>query len=94
MSKKRSLNFIFRKMFGFHHHDTSCKIEYIDGNCPPSLIGKRGHWTTKSGITVIYPNAYRRAWGKPIYHKSTRKILIGKEYIINLALAGGFVNVK
>jgi hypothetical protein len=61
---------------------TPYPIEFVDGFAEPAVTGRSYHWTTPGGKPVYYPNAYRRAWGKPVYHCSTRAIQVGKGWLI------------
>jgi hypothetical protein len=56
-------------------------IQLIDGNSKPRIVGRTFRWETKTGKPVYYPNAYKRAWGKPIYIASTRRIQVGKQWV-------------
>jgi hypothetical protein len=61
---------------------SACPIKIQDGFGAPIRTGQGGHWTTPGGRPVYYPNAYRRAWGKPVYHCSTLGIAVGAGWII------------
>lgn len=62
------------------------KVQYsypiciVPGNKAPILAGESAYYTNKSGDIVRHPNAYRRAFGKPIYHHSTRRIEVGEKW--------------
>lgn len=43
----------------------------------PRLLGTGGYYTTPGGARIDHPNAYRRAWGKPVYHGSTLRVEVG-----------------
>lgn len=60
---------------------TPYPIEIVDGDAAPKLVGESYHWTTPGGAPVHYPNAYRRAWGKPVYVGSTFCIQVGREWL-------------
>ena len=45
------------------------------------LSGASYFWTTPGGDPVNFPNAYRRAFGKPVYHGSTYVITVGCEWL-------------
>jgi hypothetical protein len=45
-----------------------------------SCEGCAGYWTTPGGAPVRYPNAYRKAWGKPVYHLSTVRVEVGVDW--------------
>lgn len=55
-----------------------------DGNHPPKLKGNSFRYENKSGNVINYPNAYRKAFGKPIYINSTRHILVGSKWLKKL----------
>jgi len=59
------------------------KVILIAGNQPPKLVGRKGHYENKSGDIIRYPNAYRKAWGKPIYVHSTIRIEVGGDWILS-----------
>ena len=64
---------------------TNVTIEVIPGIAlAPQAIGCRGHYVTAGGKPIRYPNAYRRAWGKAFYVKSTYKILVGLLWVENV----------
>ena len=60
----------------------SYPIEIEEGFSPPRREGESHHYINKSGGRVWYPNAYRRAYGKPIYVHSTVRILVGAGWLI------------
>lgn len=66
---------------------SQCSINISDGSSPPTKSGRGSLYTNKSGHIIRYPNAYRRAWGKPIYQASTLKIEVGYEWLIQANLA-------
>lgn len=51
-------------------------IEIVEKPGVLELIGESGHYETPGGKIVYSPNAYRKAWGKCNYVKSTRMIKI------------------
>lgn len=55
-------------------------IVLIPGESSPRLVGQDWHYENKSGDVIRFPSAYRRAWGKPIYIASTRRIEVGKDW--------------
>jgi hypothetical protein len=61
---------------------TCCPIKVVIGNNPPTLKGRRWHYQNKSGDVIRYVNAYKRAWGKPIYVHSTRRIEVGSDWLL------------
>lgn len=54
-------------------------IVMVPGNIAPHVTGRGYYWTTLSGKTEVkYPGAYRwPTW----YHGSTRKIVVGREWV-------------
>jgi len=61
---------------------TSYPIVVVKGADPPALKGKGWHYQNKSGDVIRYVNAYKRAWGKPIYVHSTRRIEVGSDWLL------------
>ncbi len=55
-------------------------VDLVDGDSAPELVGESGHWTTKAGRPVYSPSAYIRAYGRPVYHRSTRRVVVGREW--------------
>lgn len=63
----------------------NCKVIFIkDSKKKPEIKGNRSYYTNKSGDIINYPNAYRRKFGKPIYHASTYRIEVGDKYYFKL----------
>jgi hypothetical protein len=60
---------------------TSCPVKVVDGDVAPHCTGERSHYVTPSGKPVYHPNAYRRAFGKPVYVASTLAVEVGKEWL-------------
>lgn len=56
-------------------------MEIEDSAQPPILVGRSYHWRTPGGDLVHSPNAYRRKFGRPIYHPSSRKIEVGSLWL-------------
>lgn len=61
----------------------NCRIVIVNNNTAPKLKGYSGHYENKSGDVIRYPNAYRKAWGKPIYIKSTLRIEVGAQWLLS-----------
>ena len=58
-------------------------IEDVDGFEEPAVVGKRYHYTTKTGIPVRHPSAYaKKGWSTLTYHGSTLRIRVGRGWII------------
>ena len=63
---------------------SAAPIVIKDGKSPPHWAGSSFHYENKSGDRIWHPNAYRRAWGKPIYIASTRHIVVGSKWVRKL----------
>lgn len=59
----------------------SVPVVVLAGEAPPCLTGARAHYRTPSGQLVRYPSAYRRAYGRPVYWPSTRRIEVGASWL-------------
>jgi hypothetical protein len=63
---------------------TPYPIEAVDGFKAPRMVGEGYYWTTMSGKTIVHhPNAY--GW-PTLYHASTRRIVVGKGWLIEQGL--------
>ena len=71
---------LIRKSVGANNNTP---VHIIEGNMPPKLRGKIWHYTNKSGDIIHHPNAYRAAWGKPIYIRSTIRVEVGSDWLLN-----------
>ena len=58
----------------------TCIVFIENSKNAPKTIGTGYYFTNKSGDIIHYPSAYSRAWGKPIYNLSTRRIEVGKNW--------------
>jgi len=59
-------------------------IKLVDGYKCPTVTGHSFHYVTPGKHRpVYYPNAYRRAWGKPMYVGSTKCIEVGADWILD-----------
>jgi hypothetical protein len=76
-AKTQIRSLMYRK--GYTH--VSVPIEVIEGNEKPIYIGEEARYMTKSGKPVYYPQAYMRAWGKPIRIPSTHRIVVGRKWL-------------
>lgn len=56
-------------------------IVTVDGDAGPHIEGECHHYETPSGDIVWYPNAYRRAFGRPIYCASTVAVNVGRKWL-------------
>ncbi len=43
-------------------------VETVPGDSAPAVQGESS------------PNAYRRAWGRPVYHRSTLRVVVGESW--------------
>jgi hypothetical protein len=81
--KKNLSRLIKREIRKSVNAESNCPISIIDGDSPPILVGESYHYQNKSGDKIQYPNAYRKAWGKPVYINSTRRIEVGSDWLLN-----------
>lgn len=79
---KEIRSFAIRNTNGYSY--TAAPIILIDGTSAPFFRGTSYRWETKAGKPVFYPSAYRKAWGKPVYVASTRSIVVGRDWVIQL----------
>jgi len=72
-----------RKAAGLGAYDR-CPVELA--NAPteaPHVVGGAGYYTTRAGVRVEHPNAYsRRGFSNLIHHRSTRRVLVGAEWLL------------
>ena len=73
-----------RNAIGYGYSAAPIMIE--DGKSVPRWGGSSFHYENKSGDYIYHPNAYRKALGKPIYIASTRHIIVGKKWVIQLEI--------
>lgn len=57
-------------------------VTVVDGSSAPTITGESYHYTTPSGSPVYYPSAYRRAYGRPVYHASTLSVEVGRGWLL------------
>lgn len=59
---------------------------YVKGKGYPSVEGRSGYWTNKTGREVLYPKAYVRkgSWRNIIYHRSTLGVYVGIDWLQTL----------
>lgn len=69
---------VCREIAGAHR---SMPVRLVAGSQAPVVTGRSYHWVTPGGRPVHHPNAYRRAWGKPIYVCSTLSVEVGIEWV-------------
>mgnify|MGYP001585616616 CR=1 FL=1 len=65
---------------------TPYPIEVVGGYKAPALEGMPFHHVNKSGARVWHPNAYRRAFGRPIYIASTYRVEVGIGWLASQGL--------
>lgn len=66
----------------FHRAGRHCPIEEVDGFAPPFLFGEPAYYTTVTGKPILGRlSAYRRAYGRPVYHCSTVRIVVGRGWL-------------
>lgn len=59
------------------------RIDIIDGDSKPALVGHSYHWTNRSGDVIRHPSAYaRKGWSSLCYSPSTRRIEVGREWLL------------
>ena len=68
-----------------HLHDRTA-VAVIPGWSYPHAEGEGYYYQTPGGARVNHPNAYRKAWGKPVYVCSSYRIVIGAECLAALGL--------
>lgn len=56
-------------------------VVVIYGQSAPRLVGTPWHYENKRGDWIHHPNAYRAAWGKPIYIASEMRTEVGHEWV-------------
>lgn len=81
---KEIRSWAIRNTNGYSYSAAPIVIE--EGNSSPHWGGASFHYENKSGDWIRHPNAYRRAWGKPIYVASTRHIVVGKLWLKQLEI--------
>lgn len=60
---------------------TAYPILVVGGSRGPRLAGEGFHHVTPGGRPVRFPNAYRRAYGKPVYVASTVRIEVSLSWL-------------
>jgi hypothetical protein len=63
------------------HAETYAPIVVVDGTQAPQRRGTGYYFETPSGQICHHPNAYRRAFGRPIYCASTVRVEVGREWL-------------
>lgn len=75
---KRLIRFAVSNQPGFRNN---IPIEIVPGKLKPVIKGRGYHFRNKSGDLIRYPNAYAKAWGKPIYYPSTLRVEVGVKFL-------------
>ena len=84
INRKTDISRLLRKMIrGSVGANNSCPILLVPGNFPPVIHGEGWHYRNKRGDRIWHPGAYRRAWGKPIYVSSTRRVEVGVGWLFD-----------
>jgi len=69
-----------------------CPIEIVKGRFSPRIVGRSYYFTNKRGDIIHHPSAYMNAWGKPIYHASTRRVEVGSSWVTKQKIAQKFLD--
>lgn len=65
-------------------------IEIVAGAAAPAVVGDRWGYSTRSGERVRHPSAYRKVgWSNCRYVASTRRVVVGADWLRALARIGG-----
>lgn len=56
-------------------------VEIVHGSASPRMEGRGFYFENKSGDVIRHPAAYQRAYGKPIYVRSARRVVVGKRWL-------------
>jgi hypothetical protein len=68
-----------RKVVNAHNN---CPVVIVGGDSPPKLCGHKFHYENKSGDIIRHVNAYKKAWGKPIYIHSSLHVEVGADWLL------------
>jgi hypothetical protein len=63
------------------HAERHTPIVVVDGAQAPQRCGTGYYWETPAGDICRHPNAYRRAFGRPVYCASTVRVEVGREWL-------------
>lgn len=72
---------IVRRAARWHGITEPLPVVVVSGNRRPHVMGERWHHVTPSGDVCHHPSAYRKAFGRPIYVASTRRIAVGAAWL-------------
>lgn len=70
---------------------TSIPVVVVDGDVAPRRTGAGFRFVTPGGNPVYHPNAYRRAWGKPVYVPSTIRVEVGAAWLRDRGINPGML---
>jgi hypothetical protein len=57
-------------------------IQVVHGSAAPHETGESWHYVTRGGSRIWHPSAYsKRGWGNMVYIHSTRRVVVGAEWI-------------
>jgi hypothetical protein len=58
-------------------------VAVVEGDVPPHVEGEFHYWTSKrTGQRVTDGRAYWRGGGWPVYHYSTRVVVVGRDWLL------------
>lgn len=57
--------------------ENNLAVEVVGGTAAPHVEGEGCCYQTPAGKPVYHPSAYRRAFGRPVYCASTRRVVVG-----------------
>jgi hypothetical protein len=60
---------------------SSRPIVVVPGRGAPRKCGEGCRFETPGGRPVYHPSAYRRAYGRPVYVASTRRVEVGAQWV-------------
>jgi len=67
-------------------YQTYCPIKIIESSDNPKLVGSSWGWYTRGGSYIRYPSGYaRKGRSNMIYSPSTKKIEVGKDWLLVMA---------
>ena len=61
----------------------SVPLEVVSGDSQPQNKGASYYHTTPTGEPCPFPNAYRRSFGRPVYHPSTLRRVVGAKTLLS-----------
>jgi hypothetical protein len=58
-------------------------VEIIDGDSAPRECGESWHYETRGGTVIAHPSAYARTgWSNMEYCPSTRRVEVGRQWLV------------